>query len=357
MSYRLSRLRRDVSVVICTLLVAQASWGQPATTPAPSKPAEAPKQPSPGSETVSRYKPKKDGLRQLEEDLFRPLESIDSGSPLDNLLNVPPQTPNRSASPSRKARLQDEHKNWGFMSPEELMGLPTPEDLANGPQFDKDGWEKKSPSLLEQYYQRQEQVDAKAKKPRKPDSFSPFDSGEFRDDSSSSAGAERLRDAKQSDRIEPGDVGPKAEKGSGINPGVFSRPNTFSDIFGQGHHEPTPEELLVHKERMQEFQQILDANWRSPGLGEAPGATTAASPSSGMKEAGFASGVTGSSPAPLSPNDPNAASLGIASLTGGITDPLKNLNAPTVQNLPAAPKPPPSLLMQSPSFMAPRRQF
>jgi hypothetical protein len=100
---------------------------------------------------------------------------------------------------------------------------------------------------------------------------------------------------------------------------------------------------------MEEFQRILNTDWHATGDSAAPGATT-----KGAAPASASGGLPW-----IRLDDPNAASLGIATLTGGMTDPAKNLNAPTLQGsastLPKAPAL--SLTPPNPTFVAPRRQF
>src|SRR5437660_1774342 len=79
---------------------------------------------------------KADALRQLEDELFRSFKAPLPKGPL----NPGPELP-RSMPPaqSRRSReLIDQRKDWVFMKPEELMAVPTVEDLLNLPPVDKD---------------------------------------------------------------------------------------------------------------------------------------------------------------------------------------------------------------------------
>jgi len=348
MSCRLSNSQCRLAVAACALMAGLYSQGQPAPAQTPATATN-----SHSNSQFRRYIPKNDPLKQLEEDLFQSFQSMPPSGPLDETMSGQPQ-PAASHPISKKAQmLEERRKNWAFMTPEELMGVTTPEEMANPAGDGKDGDQKKPLSLIEQYYQRQEHPE---KLTSKSDQAEPF-------------GIEKKRSAKE-DSLLSGDKkwGDRPANGKRLNsfpgendfdgqthfdsdlqPGVLNQPSTISDVFGLRHAEPTPEELLVHKARMEEFQRILNANWHvsDTALPTAPGKDLV--PPNGP----------GGLPFVLRPDDPYAASLGIASLMGGANDPLKNLNAPTLPGTGSTlPKTQPqSLTPPTPNFTAPRRQF
>jgi len=334
--------------------MAFSSRGQ-SNSVAPSKAPEAAKNKGTAVQ-ASRYAPKRDGLWQLEEQLsprfnFEPTEGM---GPPDGVPNpLPVAVPNFSSSQSRKARLLEERrKNWAFMTPEELLGTSSLEDLENGSALDKED-PKQSLSILEQYYERREHANKPPRKTANQDRLGVPGARDTAEDSSSSPGADRLGNSRRPDLSGEGALDPHQRLGYGLDPGLFNHSSSISDIFGLGHTEPTPEQLLVHKARMEEFGQILNENWRAPSLDTISGASGNSS-SHAAKETSSSVLAGG-----LQSDDPNAASLGVPSLTGGVTDPFKSLNAPiTPGTASALPKAPPvTLTPPTPTFLAPRRQF
>jgi hypothetical protein len=353
---------RRLTIAACALIGGLYCQGQPKdSAPAPAQ--SAPKTTTAASTTPTRrISVKKDGLKQLEEDLFKSMEPAGPPDPLESgQMMLPPRPVERPLS--RKAQmLEEQRKNWAFMTPEQLMGVPGPDDLLNGTDSGRDGNETKPLSLLEQYYQRQEHPNKAVKKADQSDPFSLADKRANSDDSPFSGGdrsggngkRDRSVNSKQGENLGEMDfaTGPHLDSGidKGFDTGLFRHPSTISDVFGLGHSEPTPEELLAHKARIEEFRRLLNTDWHSPSDNLLPAATG--------KDAAPASGL-GGLPLAMRADDPNAASLGIATLIGGMTDPAQNLNAPTApgtaSTLPKAPAP--SLTPPNPTFLAPRRQF
>ena len=69
---------------------------------------------------------------------------------------APPARP--AATPAiqskRVKELLERRKNWVFMSPEDLVGAPTVEEILKAPELGPDGQEKKELPALERYYER-----------------------------------------------------------------------------------------------------------------------------------------------------------------------------------------------------------
>lgn len=331
-------------------MLALGSRGQSSATNSSAAPAAGSSQSAP-----SRHAPRRDGLLELEKQLFSPFASSQDGDlgrgPLD-----PPPAPAPQVSTSRKARLEEERqKNWAFLTPEELMGT-TPMDDVDGSGADgKAGSGLRSLSLLEEYYHRQEHPGKDLKK----DNSSQFSSakGEKRGNNQRLANPfeqDRKADFEtRRDSFGMADSRDEQRPDSEVDQGVFNHSSTVSDIFGLGHSEPTAAELQAHKDRMQEFQRLLNNTWRPAGM-DLPSANS----SLGAASAAGSSPETGL-PGNFRADDPNAASLGIPSLTGGVSDPLQNLNAPTWQPSSTSLNrtPAPSLTPPVPTFTAPRRQF
>src|SRR2546423_12032949 len=73
---------------------------------------------------------KQNGLKQLEDDLFKPLKkSFSPRNSLERILMTPPaRPPVEQVVPSKKAKEKmDREKNWVFMSPDDFAAGPTRE--------------------------------------------------------------------------------------------------------------------------------------------------------------------------------------------------------------------------------------
>ena len=73
---------------------------------------------------------KKDGLKQLEEDLYAPLQMFTPKSSLEGVAAPLPRPPAGSVIQSKRAKeLLERRKNWVFMTPEDLLAGPTVEEI------------------------------------------------------------------------------------------------------------------------------------------------------------------------------------------------------------------------------------
>ena len=98
---------------------------------------------------------KKDSLRQLEEDLYKPLQSFAPRGSLDGVIAPPVRPPSTTVIQSKRAKeLLERRKNWIFMTPEDLMNGPTTEQLLKTPEYGADGKEKEERPAFERYYER-----------------------------------------------------------------------------------------------------------------------------------------------------------------------------------------------------------
>ena len=92
----------------------------------------------PRSERVTTNVPqltaKPDDLKQWQENLYKPMRPEEPQSSLDGV--AAPATGPAATSPSRSKRVKellDRRKNWMFMSPEHLLGMPTAEGILETP--------------------------------------------------------------------------------------------------------------------------------------------------------------------------------------------------------------------------------
>jgi hypothetical protein len=208
---------------------------------------------------------KKDSLKQLEEDLYTPLQAFSPKSSIDGVPAPPIRPPATSVIQSKRAKeLLERRKNWIFMSPEDLLAGPTVDDILKTPRYDANGQEKKELEPMERYYQR-----LAAKRPGTKNinqttgdelfgstkSTNPRDQLDSRDDSNlPSSIKESALALKQ-----------LTEPDQGADRSGQSAPHgTFSDTFGLGSMVPTKDQKLAHKTYMDEYHALLDPGWQQP---------------------------------------------------------------------------------------------
>jgi hypothetical protein len=302
---------------------------------------------------------KKDSLKQLEEDLYKPLQSFRPESSLDGVVAPPPRPSSAPPIQSKRVKeLLERRKNWVFMSPEDLVSEPTVEDVLKTPQLGLDGQEKKELPAIERYYRRlsNKRVDPdNLLQPKNEDLFGTPSKSNSRDERS-----------QQEDANLPGGLRESAQTLSKLvesdsNDGRFSRASThgdFSDAFGLGNEPLSKEQIQEHKKFMDDYHSMVDPGWHPPAIATAEnlmstlGADAAAS--AGKSAVGLPSSL---SPAPHTAlevqMDVTSPQLGPAALPDvnaqalGQTRPTPAL--PTVE--PTRVMPPP------PSFAAPKRSF
>jgi hypothetical protein len=200
---------------------------------------------------------KKDGLKQLEEDLYSPLQSFTPRSSLEGVSVPPPRAPAPSAIQSKRIKeLLDRRKNWVFMTPEDLLSAPTAEQVLKKPEYGPDGQEKKDPRPLEAYYDRLTTKHSAKPKPRQPtddDLFSivkkPNSPDPFAKEMDLPKGVKESAQELKS-FFEPGEDKP-----------LFSeeaKPSSPSDPFRIGVRQPSQEQMQEHKKYMDQYQALLD---------------------------------------------------------------------------------------------------
>ena len=298
---------------------------------------------------------KKDSLKQLEEDLYKSVQTFAPKSSLDSVAAPPARTPTGPAIPSKRVKeLLERRKNWAFVNLKDLMNGPTVEELLKVPEYGADGQEKKRVSLMEQYY---EQLGARRARGMgsgqhkdeggfgAPDKSNPRDASASRDDPNLPIG---LRESEQTLKtFLESDLGV-----SGLPPSSARKP--FSDIFGLGDTTSSQEKTLEHKKHVDEFQRILDSSRQPVSSADSPGGSSdatrwSANPGSGLDGSwgssrhdrfGTSLGAINPILTPSGPPDVNAQALGQSSLT------------------PAVPKTDlPKAAPSAPTFTAPRRSF
>jgi hypothetical protein len=204
-------------------------------------------------------KPKQNGLRQLEQDLFRPFENISPNGSLDGAFvpTMPQPQPNAPAVQSKRAKeLLERRRDWVFETPEEILAAPSSDDVLKRRDNDKQGEDKSKLSPMERYYQRlytrdKNESTRKAGKRDQAESQKPgFLSREPEtadDDADLPAG---VREAQRETRRL---LAPKERK---EDSSTESR-NAFSDLFGLGKRAQTREEMETQKERMDRYKALV----------------------------------------------------------------------------------------------------
>ena len=207
---------------------------------------------------------KKDRLKQLEEDLYKPLESFSPKSSLEGVAAPLPRAPSSPAVPSKRVKeLLEKRKNWVFMSPEDMLGAPTVEDVLKTPQFAPDGQEKKELPALERYYERlnakrvgaddpleanKEDLFGAPNKPNASDERAP--EKDSRVPSSVRESVQALTRLVEADRDDRG----------------FTRDDAhgnLSDIFGLRNRPPSKEQIQEHKKLMDDYRSLVPSWNRS----------------------------------------------------------------------------------------------
>jgi hypothetical protein len=299
---------------------------------------------------------KKDGLKEMEEGLYRPLPSSTSQSSLDGVAAPLPSGPAPTVIQSQRVKeLLERRKNWIFMRPEDLLAEPTLGEILRAPEYGKDGREKQPSSALERYFER---FATKRPATDRPDQLKDADllgpvkksssGGETaaQDDSDLPSGLKESAQALKK-MFEADTAGGLSTRG-----GTASR---SSDPFGLGDNTLSKEQVLEHNKLMDQFNSTLDPSWHRP---------TAANPFNqpfGLPEAGqpkksLAAGLASSpGPAPHTGLDAQRDVLNPMLGPAGLPD----VNARALgQTRPALA--PPSVeapKVATPTFTAPRRAF
>jgi hypothetical protein len=323
------------------------------------KPAEPAKE-SPSATA----RPKQNGLKHLEDDLFKPLKTVAPGSSLDGVFVTPP--PPAPIRPQDDRKLREKlarEKDWVFTDPQEKLRGPSDEEMFNLPGKDKERNDKKKLSPVEQYYLRafhlddqdknsKQKADGKKKSNNPLDPMSSLGSGDDKDDDDSGLPVS-LRETQRALKSLSSDERNNKEKPSWTTGNGF-----FSDIFGLSHSIPTPAELEARrqeKERMDDFKKML-------GVPVVPAAMDSFNPLAGLGNPTPSTAV----PAiglPSVPSASKAPSMNVQLGTiGGLPAPMASpLSAPSIPSYlnPAPPleQPKPHQMPPATTFAAPRRAF
>jgi hypothetical protein len=208
---------------------------------------------------------KKDGLRQLEEDLYQPLQMFAPKSSLDGVAAPPPRAPATSVIQNKRVKeLLERRKNWVFMTPEDLLAGPTVEEILKAPRYDATGQEKKELPPLLGYYQR-----LATKRPggvlpgqsKNDDLFNPPKASNPRDQLASHDDSNLPASLRESAQMLKQLSG--ADEGADRF-GQSTKRNSFADTFGLDVNAPSKEQMVVSQKRMDDYRALLEPGWQRP---------------------------------------------------------------------------------------------
>jgi hypothetical protein len=301
---------------------------------------------------------KKDGLKQLEEDLYSPLQSFAPKSSLDGVVARPPRPPAGPVIQNKRVKeLLDRRKDWVFMTPEDLLAAPTIDEILKTPQFGPDGQERKDLSAIERYYQR-----LAAKRPGVNQQIQSDNDNLFGPPTESKPGQES---GGHNDLNLPSSLRESAEAlnrlfAPGSNDSPFAREakhGNLSDIFGLGDNTLPQRQAQERKKLMDEYHSLVDPSWHP-----APVATQG-NPLAILADAVSPAGR----PAASSPGAGNLAARSALEVQLDVTYPrlgppeLPDVNARALgQTRPTPPLPkvePTRIPPAAPTFTAPKRSF
>jgi hypothetical protein len=204
----------------------------------------------------------RDSRKQLEEDLYQPLQSFNPKSSLEGVSAPLPRRPAPPLIESKRAKdLLERRKNWVFMRPEDLVTEPTVEDILKAPDFGTDGREKTDFGPLKQYYER---LATKRPAPNRPgestadDLFGPArkpNSGEETSAQNDSILPTGLKESAQAlkNMFEADKAGDPSARGGARS--------SYSDPFGLSVNTPSKAQVLEHKKFMDDYRSLVDPTW------------------------------------------------------------------------------------------------
>jgi hypothetical protein len=205
---------------------------------------------------------KKDGPKELGDDLYKTLPGFTPQSSLDGVSAPLPANPVPSAAQIKRAKEQlDRQKNWVFMRPEDLLAAPSLEEILKAPQYGADGREKRRVPTVQQYYDR---LTTKRPAASRNDPFREDDL--FGSKKKSGAGDETaaqdepdlpnsVKDSAQALKrlFQPDAVGEVSAQGM--------TSSKFADPFGRDESPLTKEQMLEHKKLIDDYHTFVDPSW------------------------------------------------------------------------------------------------
>ena len=300
----LSRICLSLAVLIWGGLGAGVVRAEDKTSAQDPSRAQADARPAPESAAPAHATAKKDGLKELEEELNQALKSFATSNPRRGVTGRLPPMPVRPIISSQSAReLLDRQKNWVFMTPEELiLGSKTQEFLKSPEERDAEDKDKdkdsKKLTAMERFYLNLKHESA--------DGFSSKTLGRDSSWNGTSSGRLKSSDSSDDDQL-PSEVRNSESRlrkalGSDFSGGALSSSSirgTFSDVFGLGQNQDlSPDQIRAHEDYLKRYQELLNGSANSQvtspfndvsklGASPASGINTTLSDFSSKRGAGF----------------------------------------------------------------------
>jgi hypothetical protein len=356
------------ALVLCTIGT-PAGWAQGQAAPE-DKASES----QADSSNSSKEKPKSDSLRDLEDQIFRSFKTPPKG-PLTSPGPEPARTPPPTSSQSKRAKELHDRKDWIFMQPEELMAVPTVEELLNLAPLDKKEKSKDKLSPMESYLDRLYHPEGTANRKKEPyGDLVPFgslnkknrDKNNEQDPSSTNYGKDDQTEPELPESVRETQHNLKKKLSETEHPGlgVVSPQNRsfFSDIFGldvKARELPSPAEMEAQKRRMDQLTTLYGFQPAPPSMAE-PNNPMAGLVQFGPSVPKAAAHVMPNSGSIVSGNNLlNTTQPGITPLVDpGVLPEVAKFTIQPPAFSPPLPKPEPTRVTPPlPNFNAPRRAF
>lgn len=210
------------------------------------------------------FKPSQNGLKQLEQDLFKPFETISPKGSLDGAF-VQPMPPTRAAQPAQQNKRTkdsvDRRRDWVFETPDELLAVPSTDDLVTGRDGQKNTDDKSNLTPLERFYERlynkekgKDKKDLTHKADKRDDLYNSHKRNRFADDTDPEDDSDLPLGVRETEREMKRLLAPKERKD---DPSEESGRNFFSDVFGLGRTTPSREEIEMQRERTERYKELL----------------------------------------------------------------------------------------------------
>jgi hypothetical protein len=205
------------------------------------------------------FKPKQNGLKQLEQDLFKPFENFSPKGSMDGAY-VPSMPQPQSAAPAvqskRAKELLERRRDWVFETPEEILANMSTDDVMNRRDKDNEGEDKMKLSPLERFYERlygKEKKEPGHKGKRHEDTSDSPKTGVLAGDSEADDDTDLPLGVRETQREMKRLLAPKERK-----EGSSSEPvSAFSDVFGLGKNMRSREEMEMQKERIDRYKELV----------------------------------------------------------------------------------------------------
>jgi len=315
------------------------------------------------STNLPAAKPTQNGLKQLEQDLFKPFETIAPKGSLDGgyVLHSPePSAPAPAIQNKRLKDLIERRRDWVFESPEEILDTATTQDPMNARESGKDSGENSKLSPLERFYERLYNKDNKDTKEstrkgnKRDEYFNSLKPANLSNEADGDDDSDLPLSIRETQREMRKLLAPKERNGNSVD---NSDRIGFSDVFGLGKNTQSRQDVQMQRERLDKYKQLVGLpvtprlendplkQYRDM-IGVSPGTSSLQPPKDALGTFGGLPqqslfGVSGAAIAPIRALLPDGAEVH--------TDTSLAPVLPKIE--------PPKSLPPSPTFSAPRRAF